>query len=169
MTPAEFKQARHTLGLTIAGTALFLAIALSGCSTVPGKVDASFVDAAREAHASGGELTVWNNYGGSVAEMGRVLQLVRDGLRVRIVGDCASACTYFLIARENVCYEPSATFAFHAPSGAAGQKSEPYTRGFSHPLAARLLDDRALSSYDMTTYTAAEIAALDYEERYCNG
>jgi len=148
---------------------LLLAVALSGCSTAPGKIDASFVDAAREAHASGEELVVWNNYGGSVMEMGRVLQLVRDGLRVRIKGDCVSACTFFLTVPDNACYEPSATFGFHAPSGTAGRENRPYVRGFAPALAARLMDDRALSSYDVTTYTAAEIAALDYAERYCNG
>ena len=146
---------------------LLLALTLTGCSTVPGKVDASFVDAAREAHAAGEELVIWNNSGWSVAEMGRVLQLVRDGLKVRIVGDCASACTFFLTVPENVCYEPSAKFAFHAPSGTAGWENKSYVRGFAPLLAASLLNDRALSSYDMTTYTAAEIAALDYEEGYC--
>jgi hypothetical protein len=57
--------------------------------------------------------------GGYVAEQAALIQTVdRLGCEVRIVGDCASACTMFLGARD-VCVAPVARLTFHGPAASA--------------------------------------------------
>jgi hypothetical protein len=59
---------------------------------------------------------VSDNHGGSVAQYsGHWAELARQGVSVRIVGPCQSACTVLLghIPRSRICVTPGASFGFH--------------------------------------------------------
>lgn len=64
----------------------------------------------------GRTIDVYDNHGGSVAAYNaRWARLKRDGVKVRIVGPCQSACTILLrhIPRRDICVTPAASFGFH--------------------------------------------------------
>lgn len=61
-------------------------------------------------------IDVSDNHGGSVAAYNaRWTELARQGVNVRIVGPCQSACTVLLgrIPRSRICVTPEASFGFH--------------------------------------------------------
>ena len=61
-------------------------------------------------------IDVSDAHGGSVAEYNaRWSQLARQGVNVRIVGPCQSACTVLLgrIPRSKICVTSEASFGFH--------------------------------------------------------
>lgn len=61
-------------------------------------------------------IDVSDNHGGSVAAYSsRWAELARQGVNVRIVGPCQSACTVLLghISRGRICVTPEARFGFH--------------------------------------------------------
>lgn len=61
-------------------------------------------------------ISVSDNHGGSVAEYDRRwAKLGAEGVSVRIVGPCQSACTVLLghIPRARICVTPQASFGFH--------------------------------------------------------
>ncbi|PDT88679.1 hypothetical protein CO669_19825 [Bradyrhizobium sp. Y36] len=61
-------------------------------------------------------IDVSDNHGGSVAAYNaRWTELARQGVNVRIVGSCQSACTVLLgrIPRSRICVTPEASFGFH--------------------------------------------------------
>jgi hypothetical protein len=61
-------------------------------------------------------IDVSDSHGGSVAQYGaRWADLARQGVNVRIVGPCQSACTVLLghIPHSRICVTPQATFGFH--------------------------------------------------------
>lgn len=73
---------------------------------------------AAPAHAQGKGRTidVYDNHGGSVAAYNaRWLRLKSQGVKVRVIGPCQSACTILLkhIPRRNICVTPAASFGFH--------------------------------------------------------
>lgn len=64
----------------------------------------------------GRTIDVYDNHGGSVAAYNaRWARLKRQGVKVRIVGPCQSACTILLrhIPRRDICVTPAASFGFH--------------------------------------------------------
>ena len=61
-------------------------------------------------------IDVSDNHGGSVAAYNaRWTELASQGVNVRIVGPCQSACTVLLgrIPRSRICVTPEASFGFH--------------------------------------------------------
>ncbi len=61
-------------------------------------------------------IDVFDNHGGSVAAYdARWTGLAEQGVKVRIVGPCQSACTVLLgrIPRGDICVTPRASFGFH--------------------------------------------------------
>ncbi len=61
-------------------------------------------------------IDVFDNHGGSVVEYDQHwAALAAQGVSVRIVGPCQSACTVLLghIPRERICVTPRAAFGFH--------------------------------------------------------
>jgi hypothetical protein len=61
-------------------------------------------------------IDVSDNHGGRVVEYSaRWSELARQGVNVRIVGPCQSACTVLLghIPRSRICVTPEASFGFH--------------------------------------------------------
>jgi hypothetical protein len=61
-------------------------------------------------------IDVFDNHGGSVAQYdARWAERAREGVSVRIVGPCQSACTVLLghIPRSRICVTPAARFGFH--------------------------------------------------------
>jgi hypothetical protein len=61
-------------------------------------------------------IDISDNHGGSVAEYSaRWADLAKQGVSVRIVGPCQSACTVLLgyIPRSRICVTPDASFGFH--------------------------------------------------------
>src|SRR6185295_970792 len=61
-------------------------------------------------------IDVSDNHGGRVTEYSaRWSELARQGVNVRIIGPCQSACTVLLghIPRSRICVTPEASFGFH--------------------------------------------------------
>jgi hypothetical protein len=61
-------------------------------------------------------IDVSDNHGGSVAQYNtRWAELARQGVNVRIVGPCQSACTVLLghVPHSRICVTPQASFGFH--------------------------------------------------------
>lgn len=61
-------------------------------------------------------IDISDNHGGSVAAYSqRWKHLASEGVHVRIVGACQSACTVLLgyIPRDDICVMPAARFGFH--------------------------------------------------------
>jgi hypothetical protein len=61
-------------------------------------------------------IDVYDDHGGSVAQYdARWAGLAAEGVSVRIVGPCQSACTVLLghIPRSRICVTPQARFGFH--------------------------------------------------------
>lgn len=66
--------------------------------------------------ASAETIDVFDNHGGSVvAYDAHWAELAAQGVNVRIIGPCQSACTVLLghIPRERICVMPRASFGFH--------------------------------------------------------
>jgi hypothetical protein len=66
--------------------------------------------------ASAETINVSDNHGGSVAAYdARWAAYASQGVNVRIVGPCQSACTVLLghIPRDKICVTPQASFGFH--------------------------------------------------------
>jgi len=69
-------------------------------------------------------LDVFDNHGGSVAQYdARWTGLAAQGVSVRIVGPCQSACTVLLghIPRSRICVMPNAEFGFHLANTASAR------------------------------------------------
>ncbi len=66
-----------------------------------------------------GSITVYDDGGGYVLEYAKAINTIIDiGYNVRIMGECASACTLFLsVPNDRLCIGPNARFAFHSAWG----------------------------------------------------
>jgi len=75
-----------------------------------------FAALAAGAPARAETIDVFDNHGGSVIEYdARWAGLAAQGVSVRVVGPCQSACTVLLrhIPRSRICVTPQASFGFH--------------------------------------------------------
>jgi hypothetical protein len=117
------------------------------------------------------EGTITYDLGGSIGEhRSQYVGWQKRGIKARIEGVCASACTEIL-RNKNICYAPNATFIFHGVT-VGGEYSEWASRvhaaGMPPRLRAHLLETDALRSVEHHhVLTGAEIAALDNEDRTC--
>lgn len=68
--------------------------------------------------------------GGIVGEFeDRLSEYYAAGVKVRILGDCISACTLVTqLPRDNVCVGPDASLQFHAPFDDQGVRRKEWTR-----------------------------------------
>lgn len=69
-----------------------------------------------EWRTEGDTIDVSDNHGGSVAQYDAMWsELAGQGKRVRVVGNCQSACTTLLghVPRSRICVTPEAAFGFH--------------------------------------------------------
>jgi hypothetical protein len=74
--------------------------------------------------ATADTIDISDNHGGSVAQYdARWAGLAAQGVSVRIVGPCQSACTVLLghIPRGRICVMPNASFGFHLANLASAQ------------------------------------------------
>lgn len=81
-----------------------------------GLIGAVAIASAATSAARAETIDISDNHGGSVAEYSaRWAELARQGVNVRIVGPCQSACTVLLgyIPRSRICVTPEASFGFH--------------------------------------------------------
>lgn len=71
---------------------------------------------ASEWRENGDTIDVADNHGGSVAQYDSMWsELTAQGKKVRVVGNCQSACTTLLghVPRARICVTPEAAFGFH--------------------------------------------------------
>jgi hypothetical protein len=137
-------------------------LALSGCARgYYGRTDS---DAMKPVN---GVLTIENATGGEVYATQQSFQhMERDGVKVRIVGNCGSACILILTHR-NVCYAPDAEFVFH------GASTELLSRRFEQSLPGKISEwsraNNAMTDPNrFTRISGANLAKLDTSNRTCS-
>lgn len=136
---------------------------------------ADITDDARRAHIHNEPLIIWDNPGGRLVDFNLVRYEMRKGLKVQIVKRCASACTLLLAEKNNLCYEPNTTFAFHGYSTQDGTLSdrklvERTLSALPPKLAAVLKQEGALDDPDrIIGIKGTYMAKLDWNPRFCEG
>lgn len=146
---------------------LALAFSLAACQTA--SMSSEFVEEAAAAHAKNEQLVIWNNYGGEFGQVASVRNMIREGLKVHIVGVCASACTILLAEKENVTYSKDAVFVFHgsaAPSSSVEAQNKRIISIFAPKLQEYLIETKAVTDPNrVVKIPAYELAEMDWEYR----
>lgn len=158
----------------IFGICLLGWLLLPGCAEKPGAywgpTDQALLDAGRA--APGKVLVIEASPGGNRLEARRIFAtLMAEGIRVRLTGLCASACTVAL-AYPNVCYRPDTLFAFHAVSNPDGRLSPWGTKALFLSYPPRIAAWAKQAGADTSAYMTEKIwghdlALLDDAPRLC--
>lgn len=156
-------------------TLAFSVFLLTACAAAPGGDYRGRSDDPRMVPPPGTTLVIERSTGGGVFKTVQHFDRInKEGSRIRVTGDCMSACTLVLAMARNVCYAPTSRFIFHAAyNSRTGERDEAISmamvRAMPPRLATWLLKNDAIKSPDhYVIITGAQVAALDDKERLCS-